>query len=115
MQDTYDKHKRAFPSVSAYVIVKDGKQVGKVAIKYGARLQAYVHLHGAPMSYGSAGGGGYDKTSAAIIEAIERHSRDAYAPDLARIDAIKAAFKSGDERHWDSILRSAGFDVWLAL
>jgi hypothetical protein len=70
----YDQHQAAFARVSAFVVLDStGERVATVAIKYpgaGLRLWSYVHLIGVEMVRGSAGGGGYDKTSAAVAQAI---------------------------------------------
>ena len=73
MPDIYDQHDAAFARVSAFVICRDGERVATVALKFPAdgagRLHAYVHWLGLPMVRGFAGGYGYDKRSAAVIEA----------------------------------------------
>lgn len=76
MSDIYDQHKAAFKGISAYVILRDGKFVGNVSIKFppggGGRLWAYAHIYGGEMARGFAGGGGYDKRTAAVAGAFSK-------------------------------------------
>lgn len=67
----YDTHNKAFKNVKAGALVKDGKQVGTIAFKYGAsgRVTCYLHIFGTQMVSGSAGGHGYDKTTTASFVA----------------------------------------------
>lgn len=116
----YDQHDAAFKAVSAYVVLKDGKPVAKVAFKFGGAVTAYVHWLGIEMTRGQAGGGGYDRQSAAVAaaarkipeapfvtmaDAVERGNRDAF---------LKAARADGGQ-HWDGALRNAGFTVIQAV
>lgn len=72
----YDKHSKAFQHVSAYVIVKDGNQVGSIAYKFpkdgAGRLTCFLHFNGYAMVTGFAGGCGYDKKSAALESAASK-------------------------------------------
>ena len=74
----YDKHSKAFQQVAAYVIVKDGKQVGTIAYKFpkdgAGRLSCFLHFHGYNMVTGFAVGYGYDKKSAALESAASHKS-----------------------------------------
>lgn len=120
MQDTketkvYDQHKASFARVAAHVVLSDGKVVATVAFKYPAdgagNLLAYVHWIGKVMVRGRAGGGGYDKASAAVAHAV-RKVKDP-------VDNSYAAFltecrKDGGQ-HWDDALRAVGFVVWQVL
>jgi hypothetical protein len=66
----YDRHVKAFKNVKAGVMLKDGKQLGTLAFKYGAsRVTCYLHIFGTQMVSGSADGYGYDKTTAAFAAA----------------------------------------------
>lgn len=123
----YDQHDKHFSHVSAYVIVKDGRRVATVALRYprdgASRLHAYVHWLGAPMSHGWAGGYGYDKGSAAVADAVRRlpavtegvdsHRVAELASDDARAFLTACAADAGD--HWYDAVRKAGFDVWQAV
>lgn len=68
MPDIYDRHKAAFASVEAFVILHNGERVASIAFKFprdgAGRLYAYVHRYGLEMVRGFAAGGGYDKRSA---------------------------------------------------
>ena len=119
MPTIYEQHTAAFARVEAYCVSRDGKRVASVAFKFPAdgagRLYCYLHVFGAPMSRGFASGGGYDKRTAAFETAAAKHSRDAFAEDIANIEAIQAAAKVMDGTGWDRALRDVGFDVWQAV
>ena len=117
MTGIYDQHKAAFARVEAYVILKDGERVATIAFKLPAdgagRLYAYVHWIGLDMARGFAGGGGYDKRSAACHVAA-RHK----LPDFAVLSyaAFRRALIEGDNgAGWDRCLRDAGFTVLQAV
>lgn len=122
MANIYDQHKAAFPNVSAYVITKDGKRIASVAFKFprdgAGRLYCYFHVFGTPMTRGYAGGGGYDKQSAAAESAAARivppEGVD-WTSDRDTVLAIQAALSGGDGLSWDRRLRDAGYDVWQAV
>ena len=122
MADIYDQHQSTFGKVAAHVVLKDGKRVGTVAIKYPSgqslRLWAYVHFLGAPMVRGYAGGGGYDKTSAAFASAASKviiapHGVSGDDVDIQR-DFV-AALMDDNGSHWDRQLQKAGFEVLQAV
>lgn len=118
-RDIYDLHRDAFANVSAYVITKDGKRAATVAFKFprdgASRLWCYLHIHGAPMARGYAGGYGYDKASAAFEAAAEKHSTAIQMDDGGAIAAIKAAVAGDSGYSWDRRLRDAGFEVMQAV
>ena len=76
MTNIYDLHSKAFPHVSAFVIMKDGERVATISLKYpkdgAGRLYAYVHYTGLEMVRDFAGGYGYDKRSAAVAYAAAK-------------------------------------------
>lgn len=77
MSDIYDQHTAAFAHVSASVILDaEGKKVGTIAFKFprgtSTRVYCYLHILGTEMVRGYAGGGGYDKASAAADAARRR-------------------------------------------
>ena len=129
MPPIYAQHKAAFPNVSAFVIVKDGERVATIAIKYpsgsGLRLYAYVHFLGMPMVRAFAGGGGYDKRSAAIQRAGElidpeyftdENKPTTWAAAKAECEAFRAALVDcPDGGNWDTFLRKSGYVVWQAV
>ncbi len=125
MSDIYDQHKAAFSNVSAYVILNASKErVATIAFKYprdgAGRLYAYVHWLGAPMVRGFAGGGGYDKHSAAVSSAIRR-VKDSLevnrweAGRIAEYDAFRGALVKDDGHYWNHHLEEAGFYVLQAV
>lgn len=113
MPDIYDLHDRAFRSVSAYVVLLKGERVATVAFKHprdgAGRLSAYVHWRGTPMVRGWAGGGGYDKRTAACVNAVRQ-----IQPDPA-VGAFRAALQADTGPTWDDQLRRAGFTVLQAV
>ena len=129
MPPIYAQHKAAFPNVSAYVIAKDGERIATIAIKYpsgsGLRLYAYVHFLGMPMVRAFAGGGGYDKVSAAIQRAGEliapeyftdENEPTAWAIAKSECEAFRAALVDcPDGGSWDIFLRKSGYVVWQAV
>jgi hypothetical protein len=119
--DVYEQHRASFPQVSAYVIMRDGKQIGTIAFKFprdgAGRLYAYVHWFGIHMVRGYAGGYGYDKKSAACASAARRmpaNLPEGYEDDGA-YTAFKAAISQDDGHEWHSHLRKFGFDVLQAV
>jgi hypothetical protein len=114
MTDIYAQHATAFQNVSAYIVARKGERIASVAFKHGARCTCYFHVIGTPMAKGWAGGGGYDKASAAAHAAVHSIDRDAYPEHLALVDEIAAAIKD-EGNSWERDLRDAGFDVWQAV
>ena len=121
--DIYKQFDAAFARVEAHVILRDGKRVGTVAIKFPAdgagRLYAYVHWHGLEMVRGSASGYGYDKRSAACSAAGDKLPAHISAHDIERIGAGYAAFREAmrkdNGKTWHDALRDAGFEVMQAV
>ena len=142
MSDIYDQHRAAFDQVSAYVILRGGERVATVALKFpkdgAGRLFAYVHFIGLPMVRAYAGGYGYDKRTAAVIEAARKIGRFDYAEDAQRArngghtaaamqyelseiarnemcDRFKAALATDSGHDWTRLLEMAGFEVMQAV
>jgi hypothetical protein len=138
MTNIYDQHRAAFSNVSAFVILKNGELIGRVAIKFprdgAGRLFAYVHILGFEMTRGYAGGGGYDKRSAAVSSAfakiksgksidlatIPESNRAGYAKMCEESDVQAGEFRAlapsldcGNE--WTRGLENAGFRVLQAV
>lgn len=127
MTDIYEQHKAAFAHVSAFVVCdRVGERVATVAIRYpksGLRLWAYVHLIGVEMVRASAGGGGYDKASAAVADALAKipaYPNDPKADGYgAAINAARSAFRFAiigmDSKGWLRRLEDGGFRVFQAV
>jgi hypothetical protein len=115
----YDQHRNAFAAVTAAVVLHDGKLIARIAVKHGNAATAYVHFLGAPMMRGQAGGGGYDKTSAAIDAAARKivaPEGEKWNLDRALCDKFTTACILGSNGNgWDRSLREAGFDVHQAV
>jgi hypothetical protein len=131
--DIYDLHAKAFDRVSAFVVMRDSERVATVAIKFPAdgagRLYAYIHWIGLPMVRGVANGYGYDKRTAACVDAARKLHPDSalqranetglqYAtgrPWLDHYPAFVAALQTDDGNDWARNLEKAGFTVWQAV
>lgn len=130
MAKIYEQHRAAFRDVSAYVVLHEGRRVATIAFKYprdgAGRLYAYVHWLGTEMVRGFAGGGGYDKRSAACGIAAGKMpdlSRDIYpsgeplhdAAERESFDAFRSALAKDDGHGWDAQLQRVGFRVLQAV
>jgi hypothetical protein len=129
MSDIYSRHDRAFANVSAFVIIDDGVKVATVSFKFGNAVTAFVHWLGAEMVAGRAGGGGYDRKSAACADAARKLPKVFKACDarLAEIQAdipaekrerrtafLRAMLEDGGH-DWRWYLERAGFTVHQAV
>lgn len=68
----YRAHEQAFRHISAYVVLKDGELVARVAFQFaksGLRTTCWMHYLSTAMTKAFASGGGYDKLSAAAHKA----------------------------------------------
>lgn len=114
MTDIYDRFDKATREFTAVALVLDGQAVGRIVIKHGAAATAYVQIWGAEMACGRATGYGYDKQSAAVIDAVRRlpESTASDATWRTAAEKIKAAFADGrDGERWTRRLEAVGFAV----
>lgn len=123
----YEQHSSSFSSVSAHVVMLGAERVATIAFKFGNTVTAYVHYMGVPMTRGRAGGGGYDRQSAACRDAVRKTPADLSAdtyPDgtphyddaeRAAFAKFRAAMTADDGMGWRDRLRDAGFVVWQAV
>lgn len=118
----YKQHEAAFRDVSAFVITYGGERVATVAIKFprdgAGRLYAYVHWLGVPMVRGFAGGGGYDKRTAACASAARKlpdHLPEGYDAAAAVYRRFVDALARDGGRSWEDVLWDAGFRVLQAV
>lgn len=120
----YDQHDKAFNNVSAYVIAHNTKhgieRIATIAFKRGAtgNVKCFFHHIGFTMQAGNAGGGGYDKPSAAFYDAAVKNARKVQADkqaserDIKDALAIVEAAKAGNgSSHWHNALRDAGYSL----
>jgi hypothetical protein len=118
MTDIYTQHAAAFASVSAFVILDPaGERVATVAIKFprdgAGRLYAYVHWLGVAMARGYAGGGGYDKRTAAVADAARKIE---WPIDTgSNSDAFRDAISRDGGDDWTRAVEKAGFRVLQAV
>ena len=126
MTAIYKQHDAAFSRVSAFVVMKDGDAVARVALKFPAdgagRLYAYVHWLGTEMVRDFAGGYGYDKRSAAVAAALDKlamgPSADISHYSTAEAETLEAFLKARVDMHsadWTRALEKAGFKVIQAV
>ena len=127
MADIYEQHKSAFSRVAAYVVLHNGNHVAYISFKFPAdgagRLYAYVYWLGLDMTRGFAGGGGYDKASAAVANATRNLGVGAdHRPDLFFgttpgyvYDVFIHAARRDDGNRWSRNLEMAGFVVVQAI
>ncbi len=127
LSSIYDKHRAAFATAAAYTVMRGPDRVATIAVKFGAAVTVYAHWIGIEMTAGRAGGGGYDRVSAAASAAAAKmpaelpgdtfadgtphhpeDERDAYR-------AFRAALLADDGLGWERRLRDAGFTVWQAV
>ena len=119
-QNIYDQHRKAFPRVSAYVVMYRSNVAATIAFRYpkdgAGRLWAYVHFHGVPMVRGYAAGGGYDKHSAACASAMRHMPANGFGTtEIDPYGDFVRALEKDDGHSWDSNLRKAGFEVHQAV
>lgn len=129
MTNIYDQHDKAFNNVNAYVIAHNTKhgieRIATIAFKRGAtgNVKCFFHHIGFPMQSGNAGGGGYDKPSAAFYDAVSKHIKALAGraslpddPEAIEAQSIFEAAKAGNgSSHWCDALRKAGFAVLQAV
>lgn len=115
MNDIYSKFDAATREVTAQALLFNGQPVGRIVIKYGNAATAFVQIWGAPMATARATGYGYDKASAAVMDAIGKlaetpDERDAIACQaFERIKRIASDWKGGTR--YASALEAAGFTI----
>lgn len=113
--DIYEKFDKATAQFEACALLREGKPVGRVVIKYGNAATAFVQIWGAPMATGRATGYGYDKGSAAVMAAIDNLTVQPDRCDeeaTAAFAAIIAAAQSWDGgTRWRNVLKAAGFTI----
>ncbi len=94
MPDIYDRHRDAFRDVDGYVITDaTGDRVATIALKRsrnGMRVYAYAHIIGCEMTRAYAGGGGYDRHSAAVESAVAKMKPNADAHPDSTANAVLA-------------------------
>lgn len=99
----WDQYDTAFKQVTAFAVLFDDQtldfmtvpaHVANIVIKHprdgAGRVVAFVHWLGREVVRGSAGGGGYDKTSAALHEAGRKLASKPKSDSEARPEAMAA-------------------------
>ena len=131
MATIYEKHDAAFSSINAYVLAHATphgiERIATIAFKRGAsgNVRCFFHHIGYTMQEGNAGGGGYDKPSAAFYEAAVKSLELVAAQpenvlnetdDLKHARLIQQAATAGNgSSHWYNALRDAGFSLLQAV
>lgn len=78
MTTNWNKFDKAFSQVSSYIVLDANTKdvIAKIALKYpkdgAGRLSCYMHILGTEVQIGTASGYGYDKRTAAIIDAASK-------------------------------------------
>lgn len=110
--DYFDKHTA---DISAYAILKDGACVGRVVYRYPrdgmGRLYCYLQFWGERMTRGYASGCGYDKHTAAFLDALCDLPENNGNPDAAAHIARCRAGVHDNGHSWEDQLRGLGFTV----
>lgn len=115
MTQIYEKFDKATGSFTAQALLRDGKPVGRIVVKFGAAATAFVQIWGAPMTTARATGYGYDKASAAVMAAIDRMREWPTEQDIEAWQAFEAIGIM--QREWNggtrytTALEAAGFTV----
>lgn len=108
MKNIYEQH---FERTKAFAVLENGKHFANVTIRCprdgAGRLYAYLHVIGAEMQRGVAGGYGYDKASAAIASAASKID----VKKSSEIDLFVETLKDAHGGSWDKALSHAGFEV----
>lgn len=128
MTNIYDRHDKAFSGTEAYVLInpkQPDSRLATIAFKRGStgNVRCFFHFIGYEMTCGNAGGYGYDKCSAAFLDAVEKHYKnisdieyEAVAKDLAKVKLILDAAVAGNgSSRWHNALRNAGFYLFQAV
>lgn len=112
MSDIYEQHAKAFSNVSAYVILKNDILVGRIAFKFpkdgAGRLTVFLHFLGQEMVKGMASGYGYDKKTAAMVNAMKKVKELPW-----QCDTMPVMLDNGQD--WDVLLREQGFSILQAV
>lgn len=118
-QSIYDKFDAATRAFEAYALLRDGKPVGRIVIKFGNAATAYVQVWGAPMATGGATVYGYDKASSAVMAAICNMAEGPSEVDVSAWDAfgalraVEANWRGGTD--YCHALEAAGFTLAVVM
>ena len=112
-----------FRNFSAFVVTdKSGKFVACIAIKYGGSVTLYAHWLGLEMTKGRAGGGGYDRASAACRQVASKMPLGLDAATGMACDRegyylyFRRALIEGDNgAGWIRCLEKVGFQIYQAI
>jgi hypothetical protein len=132
MTNIYEKHDKAFYGISSYVIaqITADNTIERLATinftrnRNSGNVRCFFHFIGYEMQLGQAGGGGYDKCSAAFLDAVfdhvkviealpegERYSSN-YDNDVVLSKLLLACAEEGNgSSHWHNVLRDKGFQL----
>lgn len=116
MTKIYDRFDAATRNTSCVAIICNGEPVGRVVLKFGNAVTAYVQAWGFEMQAGRAGGGGYDRASAAVAAAAAKLTAGDDAQDRkgARIlGELREALleRAAGGTGWERRLEDAGFTI----
>jgi hypothetical protein len=112
---SYEQFDKATGNITAQALLLDGQPVGRIVIKFGAAATAYVQVWGSGMAHARATGYGYDKASAAVMDAISKLNRDDWPEDstysraFAKLQETRSAWNGG--ARYTTALEAAGITL----
>ena len=116
MSDVYKQFDTATANITATALIYAGKPAGRIVLKHGAAVTAYVQIWGVEMVKGRATGGGYDRATAAIESAVSqlKNRKPSEGDNCAQtaLWAMLRAFDGADDgSRWTKRLETCGFTV----
>lgn len=123
MTNIYDQHDKAFRNVSSYVLIKDNKKIASISFKYpkdgAGRVSCYLHVIGTPMVKGVVNGYGYDKASAAIMNAVTKLYINLTDKDAKKYNNVcqnlQHLLKDADSKGWDRCFYNSPYELIQAI
>ena len=113
----YDQRDRAMANISAFIVLDyKGNVKARIQIAHRAAVTAWIAFDGAPLVKGRAAGGGYDRTTAAIENAMMNVRPNEYDTDgTVKLIVDTMLDPANEGKHWDRRLRDIGFNVIQAV
>ncbi|CAB4196379.1 hypothetical protein UFOVP1299_80 [uncultured Caudovirales phage] len=120
-KEVYEQHLQSFNGVSAYVVTFGGERAATISFKYARTggVICYLHWICSPMVRGRAGGGGYDKATAALEEAFsklnEKLAHEIDEGEQVAYANVLESMKNSTGGSWEGRFKTAGFEVLRAI
>lgn len=117
MADVHERFDTATTNIGAYTVHLGGRYIGRLVFKFpregAGRVHCFAQVWGLAMERGWAGGGGYDKRSAAARSAVKsitvEDGADPEATKHLKVWQEQLAGYDGDT--WNAALERAGYQV----